>query len=89
MDRDVLKSAGIRAARTFIQVFLTVYLAGVLGQGTDGTLSSLLNLSLLDQSAFAGIAALLSFVHRSVLDPSDVPSLPDTEATTGIPADKR
>jgi hypothetical protein len=86
MKTEILKSAAIRAGRTFLQVFLTVYLAGIVGEGTNGSLSNLLDLTLLDKAAFAGMAALLSFLHRAVLDPSPLPSLPDTppEAVEGV-----
>jgi hypothetical protein len=91
MKTEILKSAAIRAARTFLQVFLTVYLAGIVGYGTNGSLANLLDLTLLDKAAFAGMAALLSFLHRAVLDPSPLPSLPDVQppATAGLPENKK
>jgi hypothetical protein len=67
-------------------VFLGVYLAGLVGSGTGTRLANLTDLSLLDLAFTAGVVSVLSFLHRAVLDPSPLPSLPDTppEATKGV-----
>lgn len=56
------KAAAIRAARTFLQTFIGVYLAGLGGQALD--LSGLADLTLISSAAAAGVVAVLSFVHN-------------------------
>lgn len=58
-----IKSALIRAGRTFVQTFLGVYVAGLLAMST-ATLSDFANLSLLDQAAAAGIVSVLALVQN-------------------------
>lgn len=60
---DYLKSAAVRAARTFAQTFVGVYLAGLVGSATN-TLGDFANLSLLDSAAAAGLVAVLSLVQN-------------------------
>jgi hypothetical protein len=81
----VIQSAIYRALRTFVQVFLTVYLAGLASiPAGDGSLHDVLDLPLIEKALVAAIAAVLSFVHRAVLDPSPVPSMPDPVPAAGI-----
>jgi len=50
------KDIGVRGAKTFLQSFIAIVLASELS-----TVADLLDPTLLDQAAVAGIAALLSF----------------------------
>ena len=69
------KSALIRAIRTFVAAFLAVYPAPlIIGALSD---SSLIDTSALRAAAVAGIAAVVSYLWRALLDPSPVPSLVD------------
>ena len=61
-----MKRASIRAARSFVQVFLGVWLAGAVA--TQTTMASLVDVTLLDQAAAAGIVAALSFVQNALED---------------------
>ena len=58
MDRTVLKDAAIRAGRTFIQAFVGVILATWAG----GSMVTLIDVSLLDKAAAAGVIAVLSLL---------------------------
>jgi hypothetical protein len=76
-DPDIIKSAAIRAVRTFLQVFLGVYLVGLAGDAADDrTLKALLSLALIEKALAAAVVAVLSAVHR-LLDITPIPSLPD------------
>ena len=57
---DSIINAAIRAARTFAQTFVGVYLAGYAG----ASLAGLADLTLLDTAAAAGIVAVLSLVQN-------------------------
>jgi hypothetical protein len=57
-----VKDAAIRAARTFAQTFIGVYLAGLVA--TNTTLESLADLTLIDQAVAAAIVAVLSFLQN-------------------------
>jgi hypothetical protein len=86
-DPSVLKSALIRAARTFIQVFVGVYLAGLLGDGVENsTLANLLDLDLAEKALVAAVPAVLAVAHR-YLDTTPIPSLQDRPpaAVEGVP----
>lgn len=58
---EVLKSAAIRAARSFLQAFLAVYLAGVVGAEELGELA---DQRLLVASVLGGLVAALSLVQN-------------------------
>ncbi len=60
------KDIAVRAVKTFVQSFVAILLASQIG-----SLADLLNPTLLDQAAVAGVAALLSFV-QNVLNSIDV-----------------
>jgi hypothetical protein len=59
------KAAAIRAARTFAQTFIGVFLAGIIATETTA-LSSFANLALLDQAIAAGLVAVLSFAQNAL-----------------------
>ena len=59
MDTLALKNAFIRAVRTFFQAAIPVFILGA-SNATD--LTSLVNTTLLQTAALAGIIAALSFV---------------------------
>ena len=59
LSLGAVKDMAERAARTFVQVFLTLYAPVVLGAGSLG---GLLDLSTADKAAAAGVAAVLSLV---------------------------
>lgn len=59
LSMGAVKDLAERAVRTFGQVFLTLYTPVVLGADSLG---GLLDLSLADKAAAAGIAAVLSLV---------------------------
>lgn len=80
MNRELLKSAGLRAARSFIQAFLVVYPGSALVNWLAGTTE--LDMNLLRAAAVAGGVAALSFLWRMFLDPSRVPSLVDAPTET-------
>jgi hypothetical protein len=74
----LIQSALVRAGRTFLQVFLGVYLIGFIGDAADDrTLKAVLSLALIEKAFVAGFIAVLSLLHRAVLDPSPVPSMQD------------
>lgn len=56
-----MKDAFIRAARTFAQTAVGVYLAGLVG---GPVLADLYNVDLLSSAGAAGIVAVLSFVQN-------------------------
>lgn len=56
-----LKSAAIRAIRTFFQTALGVYLAGI-------PVDSIGSLSLLQKATAAGLVAALTFIHNALED---------------------
>lgn len=59
ISRDAVKDIAERAARTFAQVFAATYAPVVLGAGSLG---GLLNLSVADKAATAGVAAVFTIV---------------------------
>lgn len=61
-----LKEAARRAARTFVQVALGVYLAGIAGPQVN--FDALANVGLLESAASAGFVAVLSFVQNAIED---------------------
>lgn len=66
----MMKQAAIRAARTFVQSFLGVYLSFlIIG---EATLSSFVDPAILDVAAAAGIIATLSFVQNALEDTGKV-----------------
>jgi TRAP-type C4-dicarboxylate transport system permease large subunit len=56
---EAVKDVAERAVRTFVQTFLALYAPVVLGAGSLG---GLLDLSVADKAAAAGVAAVLSLV---------------------------
>lgn len=58
-----MKEAAKRAARTFVQTFLGVYLAGLIGEAGD-TLAGVADLAVLEKALAAGIVAVVTFVHN-------------------------
>lgn len=64
--RPIVKSAVLRAARTFAQAFLAMVTAGPLLE---------LDVSTLKAAAVAGLAAVLALVQRW-LDTTHVPTIP-------------
>lgn len=61
MTKQKLANAAIRAARTFAQTFIGVYLAGlVVGPG----LADLADITLISSAAAAGFVAVLSFAQN-------------------------
>jgi hypothetical protein len=61
-----VRSAGLRAARTFTQAFLAVLTASP---------ALHLNISVLDTAATAGFAAVLTLAQR-ILDETNIPTIP-------------
>lgn len=59
ISKDAVKDIAERAGRTFVVAFLAVYAPVVLGAGSLG---GLVDLSVADKAATAGVAALLSVV---------------------------
>jgi hypothetical protein len=59
LTRSAVKDVAERAARTFVVAFAAVYAPVVLGAGSLG---GLLDLSVADKAATAGVAALASVV---------------------------
>ncbi len=66
MSRDLLRSAALRAARTFLQAFLAVVTAAPLLDVDVPTVKA---------GAMAGLAAVLALAQRW-LDTTDVPTIP-------------
>lgn len=58
-SREALKDVAERAGRTFAQTFLALYAPVVLGAGSLG---GLLDLSVADKAAAAGVAAVFSLL---------------------------
>lgn len=56
---EAVKDVAERAVRTFVQTFLALYAPVVLGAGSLG---GLLDLSVADKAAAAGVAAVLTLV---------------------------
>ena len=75
MSVDVLKSAAVRAARTFVQAFLAIVSAGAIGVVDVPTARALV--------VAAGSAALAA-AWCTFLDTTAVPSLVDRNATAGV-----
>jgi hypothetical protein len=69
-----MKDAAIRAARTFLQTALGVYLAGLIANATP-LLSDLANIDLLNAAGAAGIVAALTFVQNA-LEETNVLNVP-------------
>lgn len=59
LNAKAAKDVAERAVRTFVQTFLAVYAPVVLGAGSLG---GVLDLSVADKAAAAGVAAVLSVV---------------------------
>lgn len=59
VSKDAAKDIAERAARTFVVAFLAVYAPVVLG---SSSLGGLVDLSVADKAATAGVAALLTVV---------------------------
>ena len=77
MNESNLKPAFIRGVRTFVAAFLAVYGAPAIIGALSG--SQPLDTSALRAAAVAGIAAVISLLWRTFLDPSAVPSLKDAD----------
>jgi predicted MFS family arabinose efflux permease len=71
------KAAVVRGIRTFVAAFLAVYGAPALIGALSG--SQPLDTSALRAAAVAGVAALISLLWRTFLDPSPIPSLKDAD----------
>ena len=69
------KSALIRAIRTFVAAFLALVPGPALIGWASG--STPIDTTALRGAAVAGIAAVISFFWRALLDPSPIPSLKD------------
>jgi hypothetical protein len=78
MNKTLLQQAVIRALRSFVQAFLVVYPGQALINWAMG--AGELDTNLLRAAAISGGVAILSFVWRYLLDPSEVPSMIDTPA---------
>lgn len=61
--RKKIRAAAVRAVRTFIQTFLGVYVAGLMGVPM---LRDLMNRDLLDTATASAIVAVLAFVQNAV-----------------------
>jgi TRAP-type C4-dicarboxylate transport system permease large subunit len=59
LSLEAVKDVAERAVRTFVQTFLALYAPVVLGAGSLG---GLLDLSVADKAAAAGVAAVLTVV---------------------------
>lgn len=59
LSREAVKDVAERAVRTFVVAFLAVYAPVVLGAGSLG---GIVNLSVADKAATAGVAALFTVV---------------------------
>jgi len=59
-----MKFALVRAARTFAQAFLGVYMAGLMA--SESTLSSFVEVGLLDSATAAGLVASLTFAQNVI-----------------------
>lgn len=59
MTREAVKDIMERSVRTFVQTFLAMYAPVVLGAGSLG---GLLDLSVADKAAAAGVAAVLTVI---------------------------
>ena len=60
--------AVIRAARTFLQTFLGVYLAGI-----TNSFDGLADIGLFEAAVSAGIVAVLSFLQNALEDTGKIP----------------
>lgn len=60
---NALKDPAIRALRTFLQTFLGVYLAGILGAEVT-VLNDFADVGLLNSAAAAGIVATLTLIQN-------------------------
>jgi Putative lactococcus lactis phage r1t holin len=69
LNSPLVRSVLIRAARTFMQTFLAVMIAGPMLDLSVRTLRA---------AGLAGVTAVLSMLHR-MLDETPVPSLPDVQ----------
>lgn len=61
MTKEKLANAAIRAARTFLQTAIGVYLAGLIA---GPALADLADITLLSSAVAAGLVAVLSFVQN-------------------------
>jgi hypothetical protein len=68
----VIKSALVRAVRTFVQAFLGTYTALLLIGEPVSTFAALLDRRALEAGAVAGVIALLSFVQNTIEGHRDV-----------------
>lgn len=75
MSSATLKSGLIRAVRTFVAAFLAIYPAPAILGALSG--SQPIDTNALRSAAVAGIAALVSFAWRTLIDPLPVPTLAD------------
>jgi len=64
-----MRQAAIRAARTFVQTTLGVYLAGLVAAPA---LDDLANIDLLSASAAAGVVAVIAFAQNALEGLRDV-----------------
>jgi predicted MFS family arabinose efflux permease len=80
MTNADFKAALIRGVRTFVAAFLAVYGAPAIIGALSG--SQPLDTSALRAAAVAGVAAVISLLWRTFLDPSPIPSLKDTDQKT-------
>lgn len=67
--KDVIKRAAIRAGRTFVQVFLGVYLAGV---ANVDSLVGLGDVDVLNSAVTAAIVATLTLLQNMIEEAGDV-----------------
>lgn len=75
LDQAALKSAALRAIRTFVQAFLAVWgVPQILGWLSG---SQPLDVGAARAALVAGVAAVIAWLWRTFLDPSPIPSLND------------
>lgn len=74
MSIDLIKSAAIRAVRTFVQTFLALVAAGAMDVVDVATARAL---------AVAAGSAALAAAWRAFIDPSPIPSLVDPYVAAG------
>jgi len=69
LGRNRMRQAAIRAARTFVQTTLGVYLAGLVAAPALGDIA---NIDLLNASAAAGVVAVIAFAQNALEGLRDV-----------------
>lgn len=62
-----VRESAIRAGRTFLQVAVGVYTAGIIATQVD-SISAFADLTLLDSAVAAGFVATLSFIQNLIED---------------------